>query len=130
MAYQLFEENKMLEVSMAYIIGSCLSTPIVAGNISETNPFHQHWGLNNNIILDASADLDGVYKLNPNKFRIMNQGTIVDHSKCRFNIYNFNSSKSRRLSMLRKGWTCSIHFEASNGLSLNRKERITAGTML
>jgi hypothetical protein len=65
-----------------------------AGNISGVNPKHRHWGLKNNLILDASASIDGVYKMNPAKFNLINQGLVIDHGKCKFNIYNFNTSKS------------------------------------
>ncbi|PWK14264.1 hypothetical protein [Tumebacillus permanentifrigoris] len=65
-----------------------------AGNISGVHPLHRHWGLANNLILDASASIDGVYKMNPRKFQIMNQGLVIDHEKCRFNVYKFNTSKS------------------------------------
>ncbi|ARU61963.1 hypothetical protein CBW65_13835 [Tumebacillus avium] len=65
-----------------------------SGNISGSDQRYKHWGMQNNIILDASANIDGVYKLDKNKFRIINQGNVVDHSNCVFNIYQFNSSKS------------------------------------
>lgn len=66
-----------------------------SGNISTHNPKHKHWGLNNNIILDASAGIDGVYSCNPPKFYLINQSRIVDHSQCKFNIIKFNSSKTK-----------------------------------
>lgn len=68
-----------------------------AGNISTNNPKHKHkhWGLNNNIILDASAAIDGVYKINPEKYRLIPQIRVVDHSNCAFHMINFNSSKTK-----------------------------------
>ena len=65
------------------------------GNISTHHPLHEHWGLQNNIILDASASLDGVYKVNPDKFQIIRQSRIIDHSESEFYRINFNSSKSK-----------------------------------
>ncbi|MED4532931.1 hypothetical protein [Metabacillus fastidiosus] len=64
------------------------------GNISTYNPKHKHWGLNNNIILDASAQIDGAYLCNPEKYKIINQSRIIDHKGCHFNLVKFNSSKS------------------------------------
>lgn len=66
-----------------------------SGNISTHNPLHKHWGLKNNIILDASGGIDGTYLCNPNKFNIINQSRIIDHKDCSFNIVKFNSSKSK-----------------------------------
>lgn len=65
-----------------------------SGNLSTRNPSHKHWGLKNNIILDASAKIDGVYTCNPNKFKLLNQTRIIDHTESTFNVYNYNSSKS------------------------------------
>lgn len=64
------------------------------GNISTYNPLHKHWGLENNLILDASGGIDGVYLSNPEKFNLINQTRIVEHGESEFNIINFNSSKS------------------------------------
>jgi hypothetical protein len=64
-----------------------------SGNISTFNRKHKLWGLENNIILDASASLDGVYKLS-DSFNVLSQGRIIDHSKSRFTTVDFNSSKS------------------------------------
>ncbi|MED4403713.1 hypothetical protein [Metabacillus fastidiosus] len=66
-----------------------------SGNISTYNPKHRHWGLKNNIILDASGQIDGVYSCNPNKYRVIQQSRIVDHKECKFNIVKFNSSKTK-----------------------------------
>ncbi|MCI3922505.1 hypothetical protein MO973_19930 [Paenibacillus sp. TRM 82003] len=65
-----------------------------AGNISTFNRKHQLWGLSNNIILDASAGMDGVYRLHSD-YRIFGQGGMIDHSSSQFTIVNYNSSKSR-----------------------------------
>ncbi|CAM3060957.1 hypothetical protein PASE110613_14980 [Paenibacillus sediminis] len=62
------------------------------GNISTYNRKHKLWGLKNNIILDASAGIDGIYNLD--KFKLIGQERIVDHSNSIFTIINFNSSKS------------------------------------
>jgi len=66
-----------------------------SGNISTYNPKHRHWGLKNNIILDASAGIDGVYSCNPNKYSLVKQSRIIDHKDCRFNVIKFNSSKTK-----------------------------------
>lgn len=63
------------------------------GNISTYNPEHRYWGLKNNIILDASAGID-LYKFNKEKFKIIHQSRIVDHSKCKFIFVDYNSSKA------------------------------------
>ncbi|WP_438349199.1 hypothetical protein ACP8HI_00420 [Paenibacillus sp. FA6] len=62
------------------------------GNISTFNRNHKLWGLKNNIILDASAGIDGIYKLG--NFNLVGQERIVDHSNSQFTIIKFNSSKS------------------------------------
>ncbi|WP_340010828.1 hypothetical protein MHI32_21695 [Paenibacillus sp. FSL H7-0690] len=63
-----------------------------SGNISTYNRKHKLWGLKNNIILDASAGIDGIYNLG--NFKLIGQKRIVDHSNSIFRIFNFNSSKS------------------------------------
>jgi hypothetical protein len=62
------------------------------GNISTFNRKHTLWGLQNNIILDASAYVDGVYQL-LNNYKLIGQERIVDHSNCSFTVIDFNSSK-------------------------------------
>jgi hypothetical protein len=62
------------------------------GNISTFNRKHKLWGLQNNIILDASAGIDGIYKLG--KFNLVGHERIVDHRKSQFIIIDFNTSKS------------------------------------
>jgi hypothetical protein len=62
------------------------------GNISTFNRKHWLWGLKNNIILDASASIDGVYRLGD--FELVGKERIVDHSSSMFTIIDFNSSKS------------------------------------
>jgi hypothetical protein len=64
-----------------------------AGNISTFNPKHKHWGLQNNIILDASASIDGVYQVNQERYNVIKQTRIIDHSDCEFIHINFNSAK-------------------------------------
>ncbi|MGG4141745.1 hypothetical protein ABEW34_01330 [Paenibacillus algorifonticola] len=66
-----------------------------SGNISTSNPMHSLWGLENNIILDAGAVIDGVYKVANNRFTLLGQNRIVDHSKSLFHIVDFNSSKEK-----------------------------------
>ncbi|MED1441913.1 hypothetical protein P4U24_08885 [Aeribacillus composti] len=69
-----------------------------SNNISTYNSKHKHWGLKNNIILDASAAIDGVYYCNrKNKFKVIEQSRIIDHRDSNFYIYKFNSSKSNIL---------------------------------
>jgi hypothetical protein len=76
-----------------------------SNNISTSNPLHRHWGLENNIILDASAGIDGTYQSNKTtiafgkrkikRFNVISQSRIIDHQDCTFNIIKFNSSKSK-----------------------------------
>lgn len=66
-----------------------------SGNISTNNPKHILWGLENNIILDAGAAIDGIYKVAYNRFTLLGQDRIVDHSKSLFHIVDFNSSKEK-----------------------------------
>lgn len=63
------------------------------GNITTFNRKHVLWGLKNNIILDASASLDGVYNIS-NKYNVVGETRIVDHSDSTFYQINFNASKS------------------------------------
>lgn len=66
---------------------------INADKIVSRDPLHNHWGLHNNIILDASASLDGVYKASK-KFEIVNQQRIIDHKESEYIHIKANSSKS------------------------------------
>lgn len=63
------------------------------GSISTFNPRHRLWGLENNIILDASAGIDGAYG-NSEIFTLMGQERIIDHSNSKFTIIDFNSGKT------------------------------------
>ncbi|WP_117161464.1 hypothetical protein [Paraliobacillus sp. X-1268] len=64
-------------------------------NIATNNSGQGYWGLEgNNIILDASANLDGVYKVNKSKFKIINMEKIINHSQSEFHMYKFNTSKT------------------------------------
>lgn len=65
-----------------------------SGNISTVNPAHRHWGLQNNIILDASGNIDYIYKVNPLEYNLIHQQRLVDHSHANFYHVDFNSSKS------------------------------------
>lgn len=64
------------------------------GKISTLHHQHRLWGLKNNVILDASANIEGIYKLIGN-YNVNHQSRIIDHSNCKFTIINFNSSKSK-----------------------------------
>ncbi|MGZ0086366.1 hypothetical protein ACWNXI_12575 [Caldibacillus thermoamylovorans] len=57
------------------------------------NRKHKHWGLQNNIILDASAGIDGVYEVHK-KFDLRRQTRLIDHSQSKFIHVKMNSSKS------------------------------------
>ena len=57
------------------------------------NRKHKHWGLQNNIILDASARIDGVYEVHE-KFQLQRQTRLIDHSESQFIHVKMNSSKS------------------------------------
>jgi hypothetical protein len=67
---------------------------INSGKICTLNRKHQHWGLKNNIILDASAGIDGVYQVNKTKYQLQRQTSFVDHSESTFTHINFKSSRS------------------------------------
>ncbi|MGX1902024.1 hypothetical protein ACT3HK_11825 [Thermolongibacillus altinsuensis] len=62
--------------------------------ICTLNRKHTHWGLKNNIILDASAAIDGVYVANPNKYYIRKQTRLIDHSDSEFYHVKMKTSKS------------------------------------
>lgn len=53
------------------------------------------WRLKNNIILDACADLNYIYKISP-EFNIAKQDKVFDHSNWSLNIINHNSCKTRK----------------------------------
>jgi hypothetical protein len=57
------------------------------------NRRHKHWGLKNNIILDASAGIDGVYEVH-DKFKLQRQTRLIDHSASQFFHIKMNTSKS------------------------------------
>jgi len=57
------------------------------------NRRHKHWGLKNNIILDASAGIDGVYEVH-SKFKVQRQTRLIDHSESKYIHIKMNSSKS------------------------------------
>lgn len=63
------------------------------GRICTFNLKYQHWGLKNNIILDASANIDGVYHLNQ-KFNLIRQTPMIDHSSSKYIHIKTSSSKS------------------------------------
>jgi len=61
--------------------------------ICTLNRKHKHWGLQNNIILDASAKIDGVYHVNP-KFQLSKQTPFIDHKDSKFIHFDVKSSQS------------------------------------
>ncbi|EJL1640118.1 hypothetical protein NL868_001295 [Shigella flexneri] len=61
--------------------------------ICTLNRKHKHWGLQNNLILDASASIDGVYYVNP-KFELSKQTPFIDHKDSKFIHFNVKSSQS------------------------------------
>lgn len=63
------------------------------GNISTFNRSHMLWGLQNNIILDASSNVDGIYQIS-NHYKVIGEERIIDHKNSTFFHINFNSSKS------------------------------------
>lgn len=64
-------------------------------NIATNHTDQGYWGVDgNNIILDASARLDGVYSTNKDKFKIINTAKIIDHSNSNFYMYRYNTSKT------------------------------------
>jgi hypothetical protein len=63
------------------------------GNITTFNRKHMLWGLQNNIILDASSSIDGVYMVSKN-YHVIGESRIIDHSASSFNVIPFNTSKS------------------------------------
>ena len=63
------------------------------GNISTFNRKHMLWGLQNNIILDASSNVDGIYQIS-NSYKVIGEERIIDHRNSTFFHINFNTSKS------------------------------------
>ncbi len=63
------------------------------GNIITFNRRHMLWGLKNNIILDASSSIDGVYHISEN-YNVIDDSRIIDHCNSSFQLIPFNSSKS------------------------------------
>ena len=53
------------------------------------------WRLKNNIILDACADLNYIYKIS-REFKIAQQEKVFDHSNWRINIINHNSCRTKK----------------------------------
>jgi hypothetical protein len=85
--------NKFLDtVNLCY--DKNILAVINSGKICTFNRKHSHWGLKNNIILDASAAIDGIYLINPDKYILQRQTRIIDHKKSEFIHIKCNSSKS------------------------------------
>lgn len=53
------------------------------------------WKLKNNIILDACADLNYIYKIST-EFKVAKQDKVFDHSNWSINVINHNSCKTRK----------------------------------
>lgn len=91
-------EHKRLLYDFLDTVTLCYDKNILAvinsGKICTLNRKHQHWGLQNNIILDASAGIDGVYQVNKTKYQLQRQTSFIDHCESTFIHINFNSSKS------------------------------------
>lgn len=62
------------------------------GTISYINPDYKLWGLETNIILDASAEIDGIYKFGD--FNVIGTERIVDHEDSTFTFFKSNTSKT------------------------------------
>lgn len=74
-----------------------IQTCIVEGNTMYcTDRRFQYWFLpHNNIMLDASAKLNKAYDIS-NKFKVLRQSKVLDHSKWHFKIFQTNSCKSAK----------------------------------
>ncbi|MEK4209030.1 hypothetical protein [Paenibacillus odorifer] len=92
--YQKDNLTEMLKGLPFWYSESCIYNN---GNISTFDPKYQLWGLYNNIILDASAGIDGAYS-NKDIFTVVGQERIIDHSNSLFTIVNFNTSSSNLLA--------------------------------
>ncbi len=53
------------------------------------------WKLKNNIILDACADVNYIYKIS-SEFKIAQQEKVFDHSKWTINVINHNSCRTKK----------------------------------
>lgn len=71
---------------------SSIQKVINSNKIDGLNRGHKHWGLSNNIILDASAGIDGVYDCHT-KFQVNKQTPMIDHNESQFIHIKLNSSK-------------------------------------
>ncbi|MDY8025804.1 MULTISPECIES: hypothetical protein [Paenibacillus] len=92
-----------------------------AGNISTFNHKHKLWGLQKNIILDASAYIDNVYKLG--NFKLFGHERIISHSNSHFTIINFNTSKSS-LRLNQSEFNAEISKKINNSYKVNDKTLI------
>lgn len=64
-----------------------------SGNILTIDKDYKFWGLDNNIILDASACIDGIYNVSDH-YNVMSEERIIDYSQSNFYKVNFNTSKT------------------------------------
>ncbi len=55
----------------------------------------EFWMLKNNILLDACADFNYLYRVSP-KFNIASQEKVVDHSQWTINIAKYNSCRTKK----------------------------------
>ncbi|MBU3098415.1 MULTISPECIES: DEAD/DEAH box helicase [Clostridium] len=83
---------KIMELKQYYS-----QTCVVEGNViycTDKNP--QYWLLDNNIILDAGARLNGAYKLNKELFHVQHQTPVLEYSRWFFSCPKINSSKGSK----------------------------------
>lgn len=64
--------------------------------ISAMNRKQQMWALDNNIILDGSAELNPQYEMNPKLYYVMNNSKVLDHSKWKIEYVCEGSTKSAK----------------------------------
>lgn len=86
------EIYKFIEDLYVWNNGTCLYDN---GRISAYNEALSFWTLNNNIILDANADIDRRYKYaSSGSMKIYSQPKLIDRSNTTLHTISFNASKS------------------------------------
>ena len=105
--YKYFETLKGLSTSSIKVYNG--------GRIVTKNPNHTLWGLKNNIILDASADIDFCYKVSP-KVKDIKKVKIINHSNCIIHRINYNSGKTSIDNNINE------YFDSISELILERKK--------
>lgn len=84
-----YREIDMLEIALNNL-------SVVENSILYTyNNGVKYWMLENNILLDACADFNYLYKIS-SKFNIASQEKVVDHSRCTINIAKYNSCRTKK----------------------------------